>query len=173
MPGFLSIDDAKEHVVVENDSQDELLQRLINSAGRHIEARSGYVSNEREESFSFDRFSRQLELRLRPVKPDTIVVKYLDGDGEEQTFTDFRVVTKNDTTRIVPAIGHCWPSTPCGLGMVTVTATVGFATPETSAPENLRHAARLMVGIWFRDREDAEIPDAVYDLIDDERARRV
>jgi uncharacterized phiE125 gp8 family phage protein len=176
MPGFISLADAKAQLVVENDTSDELIQRLINAAGAHIERQVGYVAEQREEIFAFDRFTRQLELRLRPVDPDSIAVTYLDSNGDEQTFTDFRVTVKNGTTRIVPAIGFCWPRSACTPGAVTVTATVGFADSEAEAaddaPETLRHATRVCVCSWFQDREAGPIPEAVCLLLDDERARR-
>ena len=177
MVGFITLEDAKAHLVVEHDLDDAVIQRLIDAASKVAEARTGYVALTREEQFLFDRFGRQLELRLRPTDAESVAVAYLDGNGDNQPFTDVRVVTKNGTTRIVPAIGSAWPGTVCALGAVTVTANVGLGETEAAiaaaTPENIRHAVRLCVGSWFEDREAGPIPDAAADLFDDIRARRV
>jgi len=177
MTGFITLDDAKEHLVVLDDVDDALIQRLIDAATRLAEARTGYVALQRSESFLFDGFGRQLELRMRPVDVDSLAVTYLDGDGAEQVFTDIRAIEKNGTIRILPAIGFCWPRTACAAGVVTVEATVGLGSTANAitaeTPDNIKHAVRLCVGSWYQDREIGPIPDAADELLDDERSRRV
>jgi uncharacterized phiE125 gp8 family phage protein len=177
MPGFITLADAKEHLVVLDETDDALIQRLVDAASKHAEARSGYVAAIREEVFVFDRFARHLELRLRPVDADTVALTYLDGNGAPQSFTDIRVIVKNGTTRVLPAIGFCWPSVPCAEGVITVTADVGLAEDDAAisaaTPDNIKHAVRLCVGSWYRDREVGAVPEAADLLLEDERARRV
>jgi hypothetical protein len=67
MPGFITLADAKAHLVVLDENDDGLIQDLVDAASKHAEARTGYVAEIREETFLFDRFKRHLELRLRPV----------------------------------------------------------------------------------------------------------
>jgi uncharacterized phiE125 gp8 family phage protein len=177
MAGFISLADAKAHLVVEHDADDALIAGLIDAASAHAEARTGYVAETRTESFVFDRFGRELELRARPINADTIAVSYLDGTGELQPFTDFRAVQKHGTVRLVPAIGSCWPATACTPGAVTITADVGFGATEEAgapdAPDGLKHAVRLCIGSWYLDREAGQIPAWVNPLLEDVRARRV
>lgn len=161
MAGFISLADAKAHLRVLHDDEDSTIQSMIDAASELIELESGYVAEEREaEVFAFDRFDRVLELRKRPVDPETIAIEYLDANGDAQSFTDFRTFTKLDTVRIVPAVGHVWPRALCGQGAVTVTATVGFgATDEAGAaeaPETVKHLVRLLVNFWFDNRGAAE-----------------
>ena len=177
MAGFIGLEDAKAHLVAVPDDDATLVQSLVDAAAAHIERRTGYVAASRaDEAFSFDRFGRQLELRLRPVDPESIAVSYLDGDGTEQVFTDIRVVEINGTTRILPAIGHSWPTPVCAPGAVTVTATVGYAATDAdgapAAPDTLKHATRLLIGSWYQDRESGPVPETVALLLDDERAKR-
>jgi hypothetical protein len=127
MTGFITLEDAKQHLVDVPDDDDAAVQRLIDAASSYAEGRTGYVAVQRDESFLFDRFGRQLELRLRPVDLATITVSYLDGNGSSQAFTDFRTIEKHGTIRILPAIGFRWPIPVCAAGAVTVDATVGLA----------------------------------------------
>lgn len=177
MAGFISLADAKAQVRIETSEEDALIQQLIDAASVAVERRSGFVAGERDETFHFDGFGRALELRLRPVQVDTITISYLDIAGESQVFTDFRVVERHGTIRILPAIGNTWPSAICFPGAVTVTATVGFASTDEAgaadAPANVLHATRVCVAKWFNDREEGLLPPAFDQLLDDERLRRV
>ncbi|NCP11251.1 MAG: hypothetical protein GW859_04725 [Sphingomonadales bacterium] len=185
MAGFISLADAKAHLRVLHDEEDVGIQALIDAASELIELETGYVAVEREaETFAFDRFDRVLELRKRPVDPETIVVGYLDTNGEAQRFTDRRVYVKQDTVRIVPAPGHVWPRALCGQGAVTVSATVGFgATAEAGAagaPETVKHLIRLLVAYWYDNRGaaesgsvDADLRIAIRSLFEPNRMLRV
>jgi uncharacterized phiE125 gp8 family phage protein len=177
MPGFITLADAKKQLVVLDEIDDGLIQDLVDAASKHAEARTGYVAENRAEIFLFDRFTRHLELRLRPVDADSVALQYLDANGDLQSFTDIRVIVKNGTTRVVPAIGFCWPCVPCAEGVITVTADVGLGADEAAisaaAPANVKHAVRLCVGSWYDDREVGAVPQAAGDLLEDERARRV
>lgn len=178
MAGFIGLADARAQLRPDGIDDDPLIQSLIDAASAHVERLTGYVAATRVgEAFRFDRFGRQLELRLRPIDPDTIAVSYLDGNGDAKVFADIRVVEKNGTTRILPAIGFCWPEPVCAPGAVTVTATVGFGATDqdgaAAAPDNVKHAVRLLVGSWYDDREAGPVPAAVNGLLEDERARRV
>lgn len=177
MPGFISLADAKAQLRVTSSSEDALITSFINAASLQVEKRCGFVAGQRDETFTFDRFGRQLELRLRPVDLDTIEVVYLDPNGDEQSFTDIRVLEKDGTVRIVPAIRTCWPTTACTPGAIKVTANVGFEVIDddgaAAAPENVKHAVRVCVARWYQDREQGPLPNAFFELLDDDRATRV
>jgi uncharacterized phiE125 gp8 family phage protein len=177
MAGFISLADAKEQLRVLHDDEDTRIQRLIDSASKHVELMAGWVAGLREATFAFDRFARQLELRLRPIDIDTIAVTYLDPAGEEQTFTDFRAFEQHGTVRLAPAVGACWPCAADVPAAITVTADAGFDwTAETGAadaPDHVKHAVRVCVSSWFQDSGEGPIPDVVLQLLDDDRARRV
>ena len=67
MVGFITLEDAKAHLRLDTSDEDALVQRLIDAASAKIETATGYVAVAREQTFAFDRFERQLELRLRPI----------------------------------------------------------------------------------------------------------
>lgn len=175
MAGFITLEDAKAHLRVDGNTDDVSIQALIDAASRRIERMTGFVAVMREETFLFDYFASELELRLRPVQLSTIAVVYLDGTGIERTFSDIRAVEKNGTVRVLPAAGARWPTSVIGIGAVQVTAMVGYPADSVAsqAPDTIKHAARLCVAAWYDDREDGRLPPAVGMLLDCERAWRV
>ncbi|HEY0116284.1 MAG TPA: head-tail connector protein [Allosphingosinicella sp.] len=174
MGGFISLEDAKAQLRVDHADEDVLIQSLIATAARQIEEATGFVAPAREqEAFQFDRFGRALRLKLRPVDLDSIQISYLDPNGDEQSFTDFRAYERNGYVRIEPAIGFCWPAAACVASAVTVTADVGFGDAAADCPAELQHASRLAVSAWYQDREGAAEPLAVAALLSDERPRRI
>lgn len=191
MGGIISLADAKLHLKSESTDDDTLIASLVLAAGTHIERLTGFVCPARAaEEFVFDAFpcrQRPFLLRLRPVDPDSVTISYIDGAGDTQTFTDFRVWTKHDMTRVGPAFGFCWPRAACLEGAVTITADVGVAgsstgTPDTTAPENIKQISRLLLGHFYRNREGIiagssvgaiELPQSITDMIEPERLKRV
>jgi uncharacterized phiE125 gp8 family phage protein len=177
MAGFISLADAKAQMRVTEVAEDALIQRMIDAASRQVQRITGFIAEARTETFRFDNFDRQLELRLRPVAIDTISIKYLDEVGEWQEFTDVHAAEKNGTVRLAPALGGSWPSTACVPSAVEVTATVGFTnTPldgAVDAPDDVKHAVRLCVASWYADREQGAFPQVALDLLDDDRMWRV
>lgn len=156
MADFIALDDMKMHLRVDDDSEDALIAQLTLAAVKRIERETGYVcAAERTETFRFDAFDDQLRLPLRPVKADSVAISYLDTSGSAQTFADFRLVEMDKITRLVPAVGATWPAPAQTAGAVTVTATVGYpgADLATAPDDDLRAAAKLIVGHWFANRE--------------------
>ncbi len=181
MAGFITLGDAKAHLRVLEDNEDALIQSLIDAASREIENITGFVCEAREqEQFAFDRLRGELRLPLRPIDDETISITYLDGQGDQQQFTDFRAFVRNGLTRVVPAPGHAWPATLVTGGAVTLYADVGFAEGAPEIPANLAHACRLLVGHFFTNREAAvtgtiatELPLAVTNLLAPDRPRQL
>ena len=125
MAGFISLADAKAHLKIEYDEEDALIGGYIEAASAFVERETGHVAETRTEAFAFDRFGCGLDLRLRPVAADSVEVSYLDADGEEQAFADVRLVEKNGTLRVSPAIGSNWPTASRGISTIIVEASVG------------------------------------------------
>jgi uncharacterized phiE125 gp8 family phage protein len=190
MVGILSLADARRQLRLEPDetAEDALIESLIAAAAAYIERRTGWVCPARtDESFVFDGFpGRQVKIPLGPVDPDSVAIAYVDGTGSAAAFTNIRVWEKDGIARVGPAFGWTWPPVACLPGSVTVTADVGVeaATDEADAavPDDLKHAARLLVGHFFRHREGVaagdraaavEIPFTIDDLLEGERRKRV
>lgn len=179
MDGPISLADARLHLRVDSQDEDDNISRLIRVAARQIETVYGVVSVQKHFSFSFDCFAPEMRIPLIPVSPESISISYLDGSGEAQTFEQFRSFTRYDWTWLTPNVGQRWPSTARVAGAITVTAIVGFVDPaaeesdqQASVPADLEEAARLMVGHLFM-RGGGGMPDGMDDLVEHYRFRRL
>lgn len=180
MVGFISLADAKSHLKVEDDGEDGLITGLVLAAGAYVEQVTGLVCPRRPgETFAFDSFPRrEFALRLRPIVAESVAVSYVDPAGDPQTFDELRTVNLQGIARVSPAVGAAWPVAACARGAVTIAADVGFAAATdqvpSSAPADVKHAVRLLVGHHFRNREgESELPPAIGQLLRPHRMTRV
>ncbi len=178
----ISMADAKRHLHIDGNDEDAYIAGLILAAEGHIEKQTKIVTRKRAETFLFDCFGAELAIPRGPVDPATIVVKYLDADGVEQTLAaaGYRLLTRRLVTRLLPPATGTFPPTRGVAGAVTVTAQVGYVPVTEEVPsacaDGLKHAARLIVGHWFATREAVNIgnivspvPLTAADLLEDER----
>jgi uncharacterized phiE125 gp8 family phage protein len=177
----ITLNDAKAHLKVEDDAEDGLIASLIAAAARHAERAASVVSEARTETFYFDGFSQQLLLNKWPVDAASVEIAYIDTDGVERTIStsSLRVVTRDKITRVLAPVGTEWPATYAVPSSVAVTASVGFAPPTdetpSACPDNVKHAVRLLVGHFYRNREAAssaeivDVPLTATDLLEAER----
>lgn len=177
MAGFIDLADAKAHLRLLHEDDDAQVERLIVAAARHIENSTNVAPLEHERTFTFDAFADELVVTCVPVDHDSVTIEYVDEDGEEQVIANdaLRIVDIDGISRVLPIVGQCWPAAMPVRGAVTVTATVGYSV-SGAVPESLNHAARLLVGHWYRNREAAitgtivsEAPQAVRQLLALER----
>lgn len=180
MVGFISLADAKIHLKVEDDSEDGLITSLILAASAHVEEVTGLVCPVRAgEAFAFDGFPRrEFVLRRRPIAAESVSVSYVDPAGDPQTFDELRIVERGGLTRVCPGVGAAWPVAACVRAAVTISADVGFAAATdavpSSAPADVKHAVRLLVGHLFGDREgESKLPSAIAQLLHAHRIIRV
>ena len=84
-------------------------------------------------------------------------ITYLDGNGDAQTFSTSSVTLHEDASGVFYVqcnVGSQWPS---GLldrpNALQVTYTAGLGPDETTVPSRVAHAAILLVGHYFENRE--------------------
>lgn len=156
---LVTLVEAKRHVHAEDFTDDDsYLEALIATATAHIDAPSGWLGRAIGESvweLRLDCFPcGSITLPLPPlVSVDS--VKYVDVDGIEQTYTDARYFGIGAAIRhgsVLYAHNGEWPDTRDDEPeAVRITFTAGYS--ET--PKPIKHAILLMVGDWYRNREDA------------------
>lgn len=170
--GPVTLAQIKADLKVETAAEDDFLQRTLAGALSHIETQCGLVCIQRDQEFSFDHFGRAIMLPLFPVDAESVQVKYLDRSGEEQSLV-VRAVKRARRTFLAPEIGACWPAdVACGLGVITVNASVGYANPS-EVPDDIKTAIRIFCGDRYRNREGGALPAAIDDLINEYRPRGV
>ncbi|WP_152664053.1 head-tail connector protein [Sphingomonas sp. SRS2] len=156
---LITLDEARQQLGFEDgeNEDDDFVGALIEAVAQHFEGFYGIVADRRAREFGFDQFARLMVIPSTPVDRETVAITYLDGAGAEQAFADFRTAPFGRYhVRLLPAIGKAWPTPGCGDGVITVAATVGWATDEDSSegvPADLKVAARMMLAHWYNNRE--------------------
>jgi len=150
---FIDLAEAKEHLRVDHDDDDDLISVLINAATGHIDGPDGWLGRAIG--------VQTLELMLPgfvagsfalPCPPALFVegVQYEDAHGVVQQL-DTSIYEMHDDV-IGTALGKSWPSTRLyrgGLGVVRIRYTAGYQ--EVPAP--IRVAVLMMLGDLYKFRE--------------------
>lgn len=153
-------------------SEDVFLVDCIRAAREYAEMKTGRALVDRDWELVLDSFPRgPIEIRKVPIRPESVVVTYINTEGELVTMgaADL-VVVHGEPARIAPLDG-CWPSTRRGrIGAVVVRFRAGPAAG--GVPEILRSAMRLHIGDMYEHREETitgtivtprRAVDAIYD----------
>lgn len=137
--------EAKAHLrVVDNTSEDGLIDDLTAAARRWVEDYTGHILVEREIPLSFQEWGDFLTIFLQPVTSiDTIT--YTDANGDEQEFDDFAFSAGQYPLLIYPVTEF---PTLGDNGTITVPVTAGY----DEVPEPLIHALKVMLTAMFMNR---------------------
>lgn len=159
---IVTLEEAKKHCrATYYDDDDAYLQALIQVATSNIDGPEGWLGRavrEQELEYTIDRFpcagdnGRPGQLKLpMPTLISVNAVEYTATDGATGTITDFREfgVGAPFGGYILPALSNSWPSVLGDAGSVRVTFTAGYS----EIPKSITHAALLMIGHWFENRE--------------------
>jgi len=164
----LSLDEAKAHLRVTADTEDELIDALITAVRQHIDGRDGWLGRSlitqtwevRLDRFptgweSIEPWPRNVAIRV-PLPPLQSVtsVKYLDSAGAEQTLNSATYVVHvvEEPGLIVPAYGQTWPTARDEPGAVRVRFVAGYGEPK-DVPRPLKLGLNAMVAHFYEHRE--------------------
>lgn len=155
----VSLAQAKEHLRVDHDEDDDLIEAAIAAAVGHLDGYGGILGRalmpqEWSEYASFWPASRAIELRLAPVL-EIIEIRSRDADGVET------VLDENAYRLLVPAssrpvllfgVDTALPSLSSAPDALSVTYRAGYEDAEgnPAVPPALISAIKLMVGDLYR-----------------------
>lgn len=149
----MTLAQAKLHLRVDYDDDDELIASLITVARATAEDRLGRSLMNCTWRLTVDKFSPALEL---PNPPCISVesVKYFDMDGIERTLdpVDYFVDTVTEPAYIVPAAGRAWPCTQDRINTVVVDYTAGYGTTADKVPTPIVQWMKLAIGDMYDNR---------------------
>ncbi len=82
-------------------------------------------------------------------------IKYIDTDGNEQLLdlADIQIDTFKEPGRIKPAFGKSWPSARKQFNSVLITYKAGYGDDESSMPDEVKRAVKLVVSHYFENRD--------------------
>lgn len=154
----ITLAQAKAHLRVTHDEDDDFIDGLIEAAVATIEGPSGagiaLLTQTWRQSFARPCAREGVTLPLGPIQEITAVA-YIDEDGDLQTMTspDWSFEPDIAPGRLYPAYGQSWPAMRLQPGALRVTFTAGYGGDAADVPADLRHALLLLVGHLYEHRE--------------------
>jgi uncharacterized phiE125 gp8 family phage protein len=174
----VSLEDAKAHLRVDHDDDDDLIQQLIDAATARVDGRDGVLNRalvDQTWEYKFDGFPCGTDIAV-PLPPliEVESVKYVDATGIEQTFSSssYRVsgvgASQGGAVSLVstaswPVVATQW------LQPVTVRFRAGYVdtshTPAVGAvPAPIVAAIKLIVGHLYANRETVVVGAAAVEV---------
>ena len=154
---IVSTSEAKAHLRVFHSDDDSYIDDLIAAATDWLageESWLGRAVSSASWELALDGFpSGKIELPRPPlVSVEGVFYSPSDGSSEAE-LADYRVVgvgTK-DGASLYPVFGQTWPDAAREEGSVRIEFTAGYEDP----PSSVKHAALLLIGHWYENREAA------------------
>ena len=174
----VSLAEAKLHLKVDYTDDDDLISTLITAAREWVEKETRRAYINRSYKLELSRFpdmfaatyytmysleklpnmrSGVIELP-RPPLVSVASVQYVDPSGTLQTLSPSLYLVNSGGVcvgAISPAVGTVFPSTQVTPSAVIINFTAGMGTDSTTVPSCVKAAIKLMVGLWYRQREAA------------------
>lgn len=159
----ISLAGARAQCEIDADSSDHdaVLAVYLRAAVEHVEAVCGIRVTPRTASLQLACFGEADRLPLAPIQSIT-EIRYLDSVGAEQLLDPATYALINlggdalrPALRLQPT--KSWPATYAAPDAVRITAVAGYAV----CPEPVRQAMLLIIGDWFRTREDTMVGTSV------------
>ena len=147
---------------------DDLVLALITAAREQVEAYTERSVAAKTYEIRYDAWPESIELPFSPVI-ELVSITYIDADGLTVAIDPSYYVLDNHScpARIATADGLDWPTAGTVPGGIRIAYRAGYepdASPGTvSVPRSLEQAMFLMIGHWYRDREDV-VDKATFEL---------
>lgn len=153
----VSLQEAKDHLRIEHDDQDALIEALITAARQNLDGPDGTLGRcliSQTLRLTLDEFPREIVLPCPPLISVTSI-EYMDGGSPTYTeLASYQVASKAEPALIKPAYGEYWPVVQCGnYDAVRVTYTAGYGAYPGAVPLAIKQAMLLMIGDMYENTE--------------------
>lgn len=156
----IELEDAKTHCRVDDDitEDDTFLTSLISATRHSVEdfLRRALVTQTWDLFLECWPASREIRIPLPPLQSVTSIT-YTDEDGAEQTFSSssYVVDTNSEPGRVLLKSSESWPSATLQPGnSIKIRFVAGYGV-AADLDTRIRHAMLLMIGHYYRNREDS------------------
>lgn len=155
----ISLGEAKEHLRVDGDDDDRLIQRLIRAATSRLDGTAGILGRALvTQTWVVESryFANRMNLPLAPVQSITSV-KYWDTDGVQQTWASSNYTLHEDHVPFIRAVdGATLPSVDARDDAVEIIFVAGYGA-ASAVPEEIKHALLFWVAHLYEIREPAVV----------------
>lgn len=151
----ISLDDAKAHLNVEHEDDDDLIRDMLAAALGHVESVTGQRLAAQSLTCSCDSWSDMAALPLAPIS-EVAALRYFDVNGIERTVeTEIYEARLYGLMAEIVIVGrHVWPAVQAGR-LITLDAKVGYEPGD--APFEIVAAAKLILGDLYANRESGQV----------------
>jgi len=155
----VTLNEAKRHVNVEFNRDDNLITALITAAREHAEEYTGRAFNTQTWTLELDAWPADGVIRLaRSPTISVSTVKYYNSAGVQTTLvsgTDYQEALTSEPARITIEPGMTWPTVETGrLNAVEVIYVAGYGALASDVPQAIRQAMLLAIAAWYEHREE-------------------
>lgn len=149
----LTAEEARRHCRIEDASEDSYIETLIEAARRYCENITDRAFITQTWKLYLDSFPTEIELRRCPVISITSIT-YIANDGTTTTLsTDvYQLLPGTEPGIVTLKYNQTWPSIRGDVRGVIVTFTAGYGD-ASAVPESIKHAMKLLIAHWYRNRE--------------------
>lgn len=169
----ITLDEAKDHMRIEVETDDALIVALIQAAREDSESHTNRAFITQDWKWELDRFPTRSTWVLRPPKPQLqsiTQIDYIDTAGATITWpsTEYKVDAPNGPHathgRIAPAFSFQWPQTRAELNAVIITFKVGYGDGPGDVPQLIRSAMLLFIAHLYEHRETVIIGQTAQEM---------
>lgn len=155
---LLSLAEAKQHVAIDHDDDDAMLESIVAAANGWMDGESGVLGRAlitQTWRLTLSAPPRERSLRLPiPVVQSVSEITYYDETNTEQTLaaSEYRLVSQPEYGVVELAEGANWPNTYRRNDALSVEYVTGYGDTAADVPQAIRHAAALLAAFWYDNR---------------------
>ena len=169
-PGpLLDFAEVKRQLRIDTADDDALVTSLIGAAVSYLDGWAGIlgralVTQTWAQSFSCFSGAGIMRLPLAPVQ-SIASITYRDSDDVEQVLagSDYLLLADDLGDYVARPRDVSWPSTYSRADAVTIAFLAGYGDAD-AVPAAIKHAALLMIGVWYETRESVVIGQSAVDV---------
>jgi uncharacterized phiE125 gp8 family phage protein len=174
----VSLSDAKTHLRVDTESDDDQILALITAAREWCENYTQRTFVHTQWTMTFDTFPWEIELPRPPVavasgNTATTITYAMEGGGTATLATsEYRVDRTSEPGVIRTVYAGTWPSHLLDRNSISVTWWGGYGEDGTKVPKVVRSAILMLVAYWYERRLAADqvaataVPFGVSSMLD-------
>ena len=158
---ILSLANAKAALRISHDDDDALLTGLVAAVERYLDGwegalRRALINQTWRVSVCHAGFDGRLWAPLSPVS-DVVSLKYYAPGADTLSTADlaqFRLIKAPDWAYLEPKSGFSWPSVDDRPDALQAIFTCGYGAAASDVPATILHAAKLLTGHFYENREE-------------------
>lgn len=167
----VTLEEAKAHLRVDTDDDDDLIEALISAAIAYVEKTNSIALTSQEWDLFLDAFpdGEEIEIPLPPlIEVDGVF--YQDNAGSEQEWSaDNYVVDNAASPGRLKLLNGGWPSARDAANAIRIRFRAGYvevgSSPEAPAvPAPIKQGILLLIGTMYENRETIVIGQTAVEL---------